>query len=71
MSRSPGLGDSATFNLEFNALRIVESKSVTIPKEIVAKKPVDKGQKSPKELPQSSVVRSDAFGIAEKLGLPK
>lgn len=31
MSRTPQLGDAATFNLEFHQLRIVESKDVRVP----------------------------------------
>ena len=49
MTREPKLGDAATFHLEFQQLRIVESTSVRVPKEALPKKPVNIGQKSPKE----------------------
>lgn len=67
LTRNPPLGDACTLNLEFQSIRVVESKTATIPKEIVPTKKVDKGQQSPKEDEKRTLLR---YGSDRLKGLP-
>jgi hypothetical protein len=49
--------------LTFQNIRMVESKSATLPKEVVPKKPVQKGQQSPKDIEETSILYRVKHGL--------